>query len=106
VLTAATYNNGVAQKLEASTVCDGGTCRQFSQDYDSSGRHITLIYARPHRGIPLQPDATRPVPVLLKVESSDTVSPLSAVRPQLESGLTQFLQQADLVHLAAPYARR
>jgi exosortase J len=106
VLTAATYNNGVAQKLEASTVCDGGTCRQFSQDYDSSGRHVTLIYARPHRGLPLQRDATRPVPVLLKVESADTVSPLAVVRPQLEAALSQFLQQADLVHLAAPYARR
>ncbi len=51
-LTAATYNDGATQELEASTVCDNGACRQYSE----TTQHVTLIYARPHRGIPLQSD--------------------------------------------------
>ena len=72
-LTAATYNNGATQWLEASTVCDGGACRQFSQ----TSQHVTLVYSRPHRGLPLQADTTRPVPVLLKVETLDTTAPVA-----------------------------
>ncbi len=57
-LTAAMYNDGTIQELEASTVCDNGACRQYSQ----TSQHITLIYARPHRGVPLQSDTTRRSP--------------------------------------------
>lgn len=101
-LTAATYNDGLTQKLEASTVCDGGACRQYSQ----TSQHVTLVYAKPHRGLPLQADATRPVPVLLKIETSDTSSPVSSIEPKLAAGLQEFLKSADLVGLTVPYSRR
>ena len=101
-LTAATYNNGAIQKLEASTVCDHGACRQFSQ----TSQHMTLIYAWPHRGVPLEADTTRPVPVLLKVESLDTMAPVSVIQPQLAATLTTFLKGADLLSLTAPYGKR
>lgn len=101
-LTSATYNDGVTQRLEASTVCDGGTCRQYSQ----TTQHVTLVYAHPHREIPMETDRTRPVPVLLKVESLDVVSPASAVEPQLAAALKAFLAQANLVRITAPYAPR
>jgi exosortase J len=101
-LTAAAYNNGVTQRLEASTVCDSGACRQYSE----TTQHLTLVYARPHRTVPIEPDRTRPVPVLLKVESLDVVSPTSVVEPQLAAALTAFLAQANLVQITAPYELR
>jgi exosortase J len=101
-LTAATYRNGTGQDLEASTVCDGGSCRQFSE----TGRHVTLIYAKPHRALPLEANQTRPVPVLLKVETTDTTTPVGVEEPRLASALAQFLKSADLVTLTTPYSRQ
>ncbi len=101
-LTAATYNNGAIQELEASTVCDNGACRQHSE----TSQHLTLIYARPHRGIPLQADTTRPIPLMLKVESLDTMTPASVMEPQLAATLTSFLKGADLLTLTAPDGKR
>jgi exosortase J len=101
-LTAATYNNGAVQELEASTVCDNGACRQHSE----TSRHLTLIYARPHRGVPLQADTTRPIPLMLEVESLDTMTPARLMEPQLAATLTAFLKDADLLTLTAPYGKR
>jgi len=100
-LTAATYNNGVTQRLEASTVCDAGACKQFSQ----TSQHITLIYSYPHKGLPMKADTTRAVPVLFKVETLDTTTPAAAMEPVLAATLTQFLKEADLVRLTAPYGK-
>ncbi len=101
-LTAATYNDGATQELEASTVCDNGACRQYSD----TTQHMTLIYARPHRGMPLEADATRPIPVMLKVESLDTMSPASVIEPRLAATLTTFLRGANLLTVTGPYGRR
>jgi exosortase J len=101
-LTSATYNNGVTQRLEASTVCDAGACRQYSE----TTQHVTLVYARPHRTVPMEADRTRPVPVLLKVESLDVLSPADVVRPQLAATLNAFLAQTNLVQITTPYAIR
>jgi len=100
-LTAATYNNGVTQWLEASTVCDAGVCRQFSQ----TSKHVTLVYAYPHKSLPLKADVTRSVPVLLKVETQDTATPSAVIEPVLAAMLQQFLKDADLVQLTAPYGK-
>jgi exosortase J len=98
-LTSAAYNNGVTQRLEASTVCDAGTCRQYSETTE----HVTLVYARPHRDLPMSADRTRPVPILLKVESLDVLSPTSVIEPQLATALKSFLAEANLVQITAPY---
>lgn len=100
-LTLATYNDGRETKLEASTVCDGGSCRQYS---DTSS-HVTLVYAHPHRTMPLGADTTRPVPVLLKVDGGDPTVPATTAEPKLAVSLQQFLAQTDLVQLTAPYSR-
>ena len=101
-LTSAAYNNGVTQRLEASTVCDAGACRQYSE----TTQHVTLVYARPHRELPMSADQTRPVPVLLKLESLDVLSPTSVIEPQLATTLKAFLAEANLVQLTAPYTKR
>lgn len=100
-LVAATYNNGTVQTLEASTVCDAGQCRQYTQ---SSG-DVTLVYAHPHRTMPMAATQGRPVPLLLKVETTDSVSPASVIQPQLAAQLKAFLQQTDLGALAARFRR-
>ena len=101
-LTAAIYNDGRTQKLEASTVCDGGVCRQYSQ----TGQHVTLVFARPHKTLPMQSDNTRQVPLMLKVESADTMEPVNTAEPKLAAELQKFLRQADLPKLTEPYSRR
>jgi exosortase J len=101
-LTMAAYNDGATQKLEASTVCDNGSCHQYSE----TSQHVTLIYARPHRGVPLQSDTTRPIPVMLKVESLDTMTPVNVMEPQLAATLTEFLKGADLPAIISPYSKR
>jgi exosortase J len=100
--TAVMYNNGATQMLEASTVCDGGSCRQFSQ----TSQHITLVFARPHRDMPLQADPGRPVPVLLKVETLDAMAPVGVIEPQLAAVLRTFLKTANLVAVTAPYDKK
>ena len=101
-LVAATYNNGTTQTLEASTVCDNGACRQFT----SSTAGVTLVYAHPHRTLPMQAAPNRPVPLLLKVESPDAVSPAAVVGPELAGELKAFLRHVDLEALAANYRRK
>ena len=66
---------------------------------------MTLIYARPHREVPLASNVTRPVPVLLKVETTDTTAPDATVRPQLAVELESFLKGVDLVKLTQPYGQ-
>jgi exosortase J len=100
--TAVTYNDGNTQKLELSTVCDNGVCKQYSQ----TGEHLTVVYARPHRGIPLKSDQTRPVPVLLKVTTPDTQSPVLVAEQQMQAELSAFLKQADMVKLVEPFSHR
>jgi exosortase J len=98
-LVGATYNNGSTQTLEASTVCDGGQCRQFTQAAGSA----VVIFAHPHRALPMQTAGTRPVPMLLKVETNDAVTPVSTVEPQLAAQLKAFLRTVDLPALAARF---
>jgi exosortase J len=101
-LTSVMYNNGATQKLEASTVCDGGVCRQYSE----TGQHITLVYAHPHKELPMQGNSTRPTPVLLKIEDPDTTTPVAEMEPRLAAELAAFLKQANLVNLTAPYSKQ
>ncbi len=98
-LVAATYNNGSAQTLEASTVCDAQGCRQFTQ---SSGS-VTLIYAHPHRTVPMRAATARAVPMLFKVETKDAVTPAKVMEPQMAAQLQSFLRNVDLQALAAEF---
>jgi hypothetical protein len=56
--------------------------------------------------MPLQADTQRPVPILLKVESLDTMAPVNVIEPQLAATLERFLKTADLNALTMPYGRR
>ena len=97
-----TYMSGTMQWLEASTVCDGGVCSEFN----SSSNHITMVYAKPHRGLPLESDPARPVPILLRIDTGDTSSEPSETAATLSATLRDFLHQANLVQLTQPYSHR
>ncbi len=101
-LTAVMYNNGVVQKLEASTVCDGGACRQYSQ----TSSHVTVVFARPQRELPMQNRAVRAVPLMLKVTSTDVSTPAAKAAPQMAAEMAEFLKSANLLQLTDAYSKR
>jgi len=101
-LTAASYNDGSIQWLEASSVCDNGACEQFSR----TSEHVTLVFSHPHKGLPMHEVATRPVPILLRVETHDTASPVTTVVPKLGEIVARFLKNADLLKLTTPYSKQ
>jgi len=102
VLTSVMYNNGIVQKLEASTVCDAGACRQYSQ----TSKHVTLVFAKPHKELPMQTEGARAVPLMLKVTSTDVSAPASVAEPKMAAELAEFLKTADLLQLTASYSKR
>ncbi len=98
-LVGATYNNGTTQSLEASTVCDGAQCGQFTHATGPA----TLVYAHPHRTLPMQWAPTRPVPVLIKVEHAQAYLPLDVVGPEMTAQLKSFLANVNLAELASQF---
>jgi len=102
VLTTVMYNNGALQKLEASTVCDGGSCRQYSQ----AGDHVTVVFAKPHKNVPMQSEPARAVPLMLKVTTTDVSTPAAQIEPRLQAEIEEFLKTNDLLKLTAVYAKR
>jgi exosortase J len=96
---AATYNNGQVQMLEASTLCDAGGCREYTNKTDN----MTFVYAHPRRVLPMATDAGRPVPMLLKVTSPDVAARPEAAEQQMAAELQSFLRGADLGSLAARF---
>ncbi len=101
VLTSVMYNNGAVQKLEASTVCDAGACRQYSQ----TSKHLTLVFAKPHKELPMQSVGARAVPLMLKVTSTNVAEPVNLAEPRMAAELAGFLKTADLLQLTAAYAK-
>lgn len=98
-LSASLFNNGATQYLEAASVCAGSSCSQSSTERT----HFGLIYSHPSTHDLLTQDPTRPIPILLRVETPDaTLSPLQA-RTELTQVLTNFLSGADLAEFTKPY---
>jgi exosortase J len=93
------FNDGATQYLEATTVCSGTSCGQFS----SGRRHFGLIYSRPDTQTLLTQSPTRPIPVLLRVETPDYALAPDVARLQLTASLRDFLGGADLAVFTQPY---
>jgi exosortase J len=93
------FNDGAVQYLEATTVCSGTTCGQFS----SSRRHFGLIYSRPDTQTLLSQSPSRPIPVLLRVETPDYAMAPDAARSLLTAQLREFVAGADLSIFTKPY---
>jgi len=93
------FNDGATQYLEATTLCNSGSCGEYSSDRT----HFGFVYSKPTSRSLLSQDAQRPIPVLLKVETIDTTMPAELARQQMTTALRSFLAFADLGGLTKPY---
>jgi len=93
------FNDGATQYLEATTVCNGGSCGEYSSDRT----HFGFVYSKPTSQSLLSQDAQRPIPILLKVETIDTTLPADVARHQMTADLSSFLASVDLDGLTKPY---
>jgi exosortase J len=97
--SASFFNDGATQYLEATTVCTGATCGQYS----SSRQHFGFVYSRPDTYTLLSQSPSRPIPVLLRTETLDTAMAPDLARNQLTGNLRDFLAAADLATFTQPY---
>jgi exosortase J len=93
------YNDGATQFLEATTVCNGESCGEYSSDRT----HFGFVYSKPTPGALLSQDPQRPIPILVKAETIDTTLPLEVARQQITEALRSFMASADLAALTQPY---
>jgi exosortase J len=100
--SASLYNNGDSQYLEATTICNGDSCGEYSSDRARFG----FVYSKPTSQSVFSQDPQRPIPILLKAETIDTTLPVDVARQQLSTALGSFLASVDLNSLTQPYRRK
>jgi len=100
--SASLYNNGASQYLEATTICNGDSCGEYSSDRT----HLGFVYSKPTSQSIFSQDPQRPIPILLKAETIDTTLPVDVARQQLSTALSSFLASVDLNSLTQPYRRK
>ena len=93
------FSDGATQYIEATTVCTGETCGQYS----TSRKHFGFVYSRPDTHTLLTQSPSRPIPVLLRTETLDQGLNADAARALLSDNLRQFLQSARLADFTKPY---
>jgi exosortase J len=93
------FNDGATQYLEATTICNGGTCGEYSSDRTNFG----LVYSKPTAHSILSQDPQRPIPILIKAETTDTTLPAAVAREQMMAAVRSFLASTDLASLTQPY---
>jgi exosortase J len=93
------FSEGDLQYMEATTVCTGDTCGQYSSDRT----HFGLVYSRPDTNTLLTAGMTRPVPVMLRTQTKDPTLPPDVARRKLTGDLEAFLAGAQLPEFTRPY---
>jgi exosortase J len=96
------FNNSALQYLEATTLCNGTSCGEYSTDR----AHFGFVYSKPDPQALLTQDPARPIPILIHAETTNTTLPADDARAQLEIAVKTFLASVDLDGLTQPYRRR
>ena len=96
------FNNSAVQYLEATTLCNGTSCGEYSTDR----AHFGFVYSKPDPQALLMQDPARPIPILIHAETTNTTLPADDARAQLETAVKTFLASVDLDGLTLPYRRR
>jgi exosortase J len=96
------FNDGATQYLEATTVCNGGSCGEYSSDRT----HFGFVYSKPDTQTLFSQDPQRPIPILLRAETIDTTLPADVARQQMTTAVRSFLASVDLDGLTQPYRHR
>jgi exosortase J len=94
------FNDGATQFMEATTLCNGTSCGEYSSP------HTHFVYSKPHAESLLSQNPARPIPILLRAETIDTTLPAETARRQLQADLTTFLSAVSLDSLTMPYRRQ
>ena len=95
------FNDGATQYLEATTLCNGASCGEYSTPPAKFG----FVWSKPHPETLLQ-DPGRPIPILLRAETIDLTVPAAAARQQLTASVASFMSGLKLNELTQPYRRR
>jgi exosortase J len=93
------FNDGATQYLEATTICNGASCGEYSSDR----AHFGLVYSKPTTQALFSQDPQRPIPILLKAETIDTTLPADVARQQMIAAVRTFVASVDLDGLTQPY---
>jgi len=93
------FNDGATQYLEATTICNGGSCGEYSSDR----AHFGFVYSKPTANALFSRDPQRPIPILIKAETIDTTLPAGVARQQMITAVRSFLVSVDLDGLTQPY---
>jgi exosortase J len=96
------FNDGATQYLEATTICNGGSCGEYSSDRT----HFGLVYSKPTTSALFSQDPQRPIPILIKAETIDTTQPPDAARQQMIAAVRSFVASVDMNSLTQPYRRQ
>jgi len=100
--SASFFNDGATQYLEATTICNGATCGEYSSDR----KHFGFVYSKPDAQSLFSQDPQRPIPILLRAETIDTTLPADVARQQMTAAVRSFLASVDLAGLTQPYRHR
>jgi exosortase J len=98
-LNSAFYSDGVTQYLEASTMCHGGECNEFTTERS----HFGLVYSRPDPKSLVGKDANRSIRILLRAETIDMSVSGDAARQHLTEDIRAFLASVNFSDLTSPY---
>jgi exosortase J len=93
------YNDGATQYLEATTICNGESCGEYSSDR----AHFGFVYSKPTPEALFSRDPQRPIPILVRAETIDATLPLDVARRQMTGAIRSFLASTDLGGLTQPY---
>lgn len=95
------YNDGATQFLEATTLCNGTVCGEYSTPSTTFG----FVYSKPDPNTVFSQDPIRPIPILLRAETIETTMPADAAREQMTTAVRSFLAAVNLNELTQPYRR-
>ena len=96
--SASFFADGATQYLEATTLCNGSSCGEFSDNR----RHFGFVYSRPSAPNLFSQSPDRPIPIMLRAETTDTALPADLARRQLTDSTRTFLASLNLDDLTRP----
>ena len=97
--TGSFYNDGATQFLEATTLCNGVSCGE----YTTERTHFGFVYSRPDAHSIFLQDPVRPIPILIRAETIDTTLPADIARSQMSTAIRTFVASVNLNSLTQPY---
>jgi exosortase J len=95
------YNDGATQYLEATTLCNGTVCGEYS----SPTPHFGFVYSKPDPQAVFSQDPVRPIPILIRAETIETTILPDVAREQMIAAIRSFVASVNLNSLTEPYRR-